>query len=276
MTILRLFSYVIPIPEPKPKAPSTVNTNPAQNLITSNKYMVRFASSEEEMHAAQHLRFTVFNLELGEGLERSYETERDEDKYDPHCHHLLVIERQSEEVIGTYRLQTYKKAKRKHGFYTAREYDLDSLPQELLEDSVEVGRACIHKDHRNGRVLYLLWRGIAEFLSQTDSRYLLGCCSITSQDPRDGWRVMDYLVQNDLTHPDIRVPAQPEYRCEDAERGEEDWKSVQLPQLFRLYMDVGARVCSTPALDSEFKTIDYLVVLNVDTLDERTRMLFFK
>lgn len=253
-----------------------MNTNPAQNLISSNKYMVRFASTEEEMYAAQHLRFVVFNLELGEGLERSYETERDEDRFDPYCHHLLVIERQSEEIIGTYRMQTYKKAKRNQGYYTATEYDMSTMPEDLLNQSVEVGRACIDKEHRNGRVLYLLWRGIAEFMKQTDSRYLLGCCSITSQNPVDGWTVMDYLVEHTLVHSDIRVRPQPEYCCDEPERGEEDWKSVQLPQLFRLYMEVGALVCSTPALDSDFKTIDYLVVLDVETLDERTRMLFFK
>lgn len=253
-----------------------MKTNPAQNLVSSNKYLVRFASSEDDVREAQHLRFVVFNLELGEGLEQSFETGRDEDKYDAHCRHLLVIDRQSESVIGTYRLQTYKKAMRNHGYYTDGEYVLEQMPEEVIRESVEVGRACIAKDHRNGRVLYLLWRGIAEFLKQTNSRYLLGCCSITSQDPSDAWKVMDYIQHNGMMHPDIRVDTRPDYRCDEVERDENAWKTVQLPQLFRLYMDVGALVCSQPALDRDFKTIDYLVLLDVENLDERTRMLFFK
>lgn len=245
------------------------------DIISNNKYLVRFAHNESELKAAQQLRFKVFNLELGEGLESSYEDQLDRDEFDKQCHHLLVIAKDTDEVIGTYRMQTYNIAKSGEGFYTEEEFDLSSLPGEFLKKSVEVGRACIEKEHRNGRVLYLLWRGLAKYMVKTNSRYLFGCCSITSQSDSEAWTVMNYLRETGHLHPELRVDVNPDYRCKAVDIEPGSWKGVKLPQLFRLYMDLGSKVCSPPAKDREFKTIDYLVILDIETLDERTRMLFF-
>ena len=245
-------------------------------LLCSNKYIVRLAESEEDLQAAQTLRYKVFNLELGEGLESSHENERDSDKYDQQCDHLLVVSRETDEVIGTYRMQTYQHAREQHGFYTSDLFNLSHLSDDILNQSVEVGRACIHKEHRNGRVLFLLWRGIAEYMQRTKSRYLFGCCSITSTDPQEGWVVMDYLRHNDLLHPKYQIDPKPDYDCPEQSRDEDAWEEVKLPQLFRLYIDLGAKTLSKPALDREFKTIDFLIIVDIAQLDERSKTLFFK
>jgi len=238
--------------------------------------MVRLAESESEVRQAQSLRYRVFNLELNEGLEQSHEDELDVDKYDLQCDHLLVVERDTEQVIGTYRMQTYRTAIKSEGFYTAAEFDLSILPEEILNKSVEVGRACIHKEHRNGRVLYLLWRGIAEYMKLTESRYLFGCCSISGTDPATGWAVMDYLRNNDYLHEKYYLDTKAEFYCPEIVHNDKDSNDIKLPQLFRLYLDLGARTLSKPALDEDFKTIDILVLLDVNQLDERSRALFFK
>lgn len=248
----------------------------SNNLVNSNKYVVRFAGSLDEMQAAQQLRYQVFNLELGEGSESASEGELDADQYDEQCHHLLVIERETESVIGTYRMQTHNIAAKNKGFYTAREFKIDSIPDEILKTGVEVGRACIQKEHRNGRVLFLLWRGLAEYMRQKKARYLFGCCSISSQNAREAWEVMDYLRKNDHVHPKIQLGTTSAFECPEVTRSENAWKNVKLPQLFRLYLDLGTKVCSEPALDRNFRTIDYLILLDIESLDERSRLLFFK
>lgn len=247
-----------------------------KRLVTSNRYLVRLAETEEDIRQAQSLRYRVFNLELGEGLEESHEKKLDVDDYDPQCDHLLVVEKDSEQVIGTYRMQTYKTAKKHKGFYTEDEFELSVLPNEILNKSVEVGRACIHKDHRNGRVLYLLWRGIAEYMQFTQSRYLFGCCSLTGTDPKVGWAHMEYLHQKGHVHDEYQIDTKAGYACPKKEYKEKDWKDISLPQLFRLYIDLGAKVLSKPALDKDFKTIDFLILVDVMKLDERSRALFFK
>ncbi len=245
-------------------------------LASSNRYNVRFAESEEDLRAAQSLRYRVFNLELGEGLEESHKNKLDTDKYDAQCDHLLVVERESNTVIGTYRMQTYSKAANHHGFYTSDEFDLSSLSTNILDESVEVGRACIEKEHRNGRVLYLLWRGIAQYMKLNSCRYLFGCCSIASTDPKEGWIVMDYLQQNGHMHESYYIDTKVEFNCPETDRDENAWKEVSLPQLFCLYLDLDAKVLSKPALDTDFKTIDFLIIVDIQTMDERSKALFLK
>lgn len=247
------------------------------SLFISNRYAVRLAKTEEDIRKAQALRYLIFNVELGEGLDSSHTSHLDADQYDLQCDHLLVIDRKSEQIIGTYRMQDYKEASKHHGFYTAEEFSLSELPAEILNKSVEVGRACIHKDHRNGRVLYLLWRGIAEYIKIKSARYLIGCCSINSTDPKEGWTVMDYLKHNNYVHETYNLVPKRAFDCPN--RNYDTGKArneVELPQLFRLYLSLGAKVLSKPALDKDFKTIDYLIIVDVTKLDEQTRALFFK
>jgi len=102
------------------------------------RYELRFARTQEELDEILHLRFEVFNLELGEGLRESFRTGRDVDELDLQCHHLLVEDRRSGEIVGTYRLQTGAMAARGRGFYAAGEFDLDAMPAAVLRDSVEL------------------------------------------------------------------------------------------------------------------------------------------
>ena len=111
---------------------------------------------------AFRLRFLVFNLELNEGLDAAYTTGHDIDEFDAICDHLIVEHAPTGKIVGTYRLQTGAMAFENAGFYSEREFDFS--PFRRLGDAViELGRACVHRDHRSTDVLYLLWRGIAQY-----------------------------------------------------------------------------------------------------------------
>jgi len=254
-----------------PPAPESI----PRAVIQQGRYRVRFATTEEELDAILRLRFEVFNLELGEGLESSYETGRDEDPFDLTCHHLLVEDVKGEAtVVGTYRMQTSAMAA-EGGFYSAGEFDLSALPPKVVDNSVEIGRACIAREHRNRQILYLLWKGLASYMSTNEMRYLFGCCSLSSQDGCEGLRVLRYLEEAGRLHPEVRVPPLPglECRCEEALPPEAE--AVELPILFRTYLRYGALVCGPPAVDREFKTIDFLVLFDVEAMEPRTYHLFF-
>lgn len=252
------------------------STNVRGLLIPGHKYTVRIAQNRAEVEEALKLRFDVFNIELGEGLESSFEQEMDEDEFDEQCHHLIVVDNPSGSVIGTYRMQDNQMANAGNGFYTQSEFDLTKFPKQLLNDVVELGRACIHLDHRSGRVLYLLWRGLAMYLELSQKRYLFGCCSITSQNPAEGKAVYSYLEENHHMHSKYKVPVQKEFECTSHENLYRYEEEVRLPQLFRLYIDVGVKVCGGPALDKTFKTIDYLILLDKDSLSDQSKALFLR
>jgi putative hemolysin len=248
-----------------------------QEALIEGRYEVRFAKSEEELDELLRLRFEVFNIELKEGLEESFETGRDRDEFDAVCHHLIVVEQTTGEIVGTYRMQTSCMARGGCGYYSAAEFDLSPLPSSVVDNAVEVGRACVALGHRNTQVLYLLWRGLALYMAGNQRRYLFGCCSLTSQDPDEGRAVMAYLERHNHLHPALNVIPQAGFECYDDSSALDlsRYNPIKLPKLFRTYLRHGAKVCGPPAIDRCFKTIDYLVIFDVAAMDERRYRTFF-
>ena len=230
---------------------------------SSRQYSVRIASSQEDVRAAQGLRFLVFNLELEEGLESSFLTLRDEDNFDAACDHLLV--ESGGEVVGTYRMQTGERAAQHSGFYSAQEFDL--TPFEAVRAQVlELGRACVHSEHRNLQVLSLLWRGIARYAKDNSCRYMLGCSSLTSQDSEEGIALYQMLSQKHLAPEPFRTKPLAGWECPLPAVEREPAPVPRAPKLLTAYLSLGAKICAPPALDREFKTIDFLTLLDLETL----------
>jgi putative hemolysin len=232
---------------------------------------VRLAESEAERVAACRLRFRVFNLEMGEGLAASYANGMDRDAYDDVCEHLVVEEKSTGRIVGTYRMQSGAAARGRLGYYSAQEFDF--APYEPLRPQLlELGRACIEREHRSSEVLTLLWRGIAQYAQHHGLRYLIGCSSAPSQDAATGWamyhRLTPFLVAPELrTHPvaHCRLPA-PESDTAVPE--------TTIPKLLKTYLAVGARICSEPAWDRSFGTIDFLTLQDMHALSDAARSRF--
>jgi putative hemolysin len=245
------------------------------DVLTAGRYELRFARSEADLRAVQRLRFEVFNLELGEGFESAYRTGRDEDDFDPICHHLMVVERASGDVVGTYRLMIDAMARMQHGFYSETEYDFTRMPTHVRGYGVEAGRACVHPEHRNGRVVLLLWRGLARYMDHNGKRYLFGCCSLPTLDEVEGQRVMRHLRKQGHTHPDFMLSTVPALRCGEVDAaGHDDDAPATLPSLFQGYLKLGAFVCGEPAVDRAFGVIDFFVVLDLERMEPRVRRTF--
>jgi len=235
--------------------------------VSDGAYSARFARTQADLEAVQRLRYEVFNLELGEGLEDSHEDGLDRDPYDDQCHHLIVTHTPSARVIGTYRLQTSEMASVAMGFYSNDEFDLDAWPREVLDAACEVGRACIAANHRQRRVLLLLWRGLGAYVLHNRKRYFFGCCSLTSQDPGDAARMAEYLRRNGRIHPRLDLAPRPECDCREYDASSEGWEAVKVPTLMGTYLRYGAWICGRPAIDRAFKTIDFLALLDLDEMD---------
>jgi len=234
------------------------------------KYKIRLAASEAERDAACRLRFKVFNLELGEGLMSSYSTGLDKDRFDHVCDHLLVEDRSSGEVVGTYRMQSGSEARRNWGYYSAQEFDF--APYEPVRDQVlELGRASIDRDHRSSEVLTLLWRGITQYSKSYGLRYLIGCSSLNSQDFAEGWAIYEQLSPF-LAAPEFRTrPTAP--HTLPPPNGQPQ-NHPKIPKLLKTYIGVGARICGEPAWDREFGTIDFLTLLDLRQLTPAARNRF--
>jgi putative hemolysin len=224
-------------------------------------YTVKLAADAQEFRAALRLRYEVFNVELREGLQSSHATGYDFDSFDAVTDHILVKCAYSRRVVGTYRLQTGIIAARNLGYYSEKEFDF--TPYEPLRPQLlELGRACIHQDHRNTQVLMLLWKAIAQCGIQRGCRYLIGCSSLSSQELAIGAAVYEKLKKF-LVAPELQTAPQRNY-VRDLDAGAvHDTEETRLPKLLRAYLTVGAQVCGPPALDAQFGTIDFLTLLDL-------------
>jgi putative hemolysin len=267
----------------------------------AGRYRLRLAETPEERDEACRLRFRVFNIELGEGLDSSYEAGLDQDRFDAVCEHLIVEDKTYRRVVGTYRMQSGEKAKDNFGYYSEQEFGL--VPYEPLRPGIlELGRASIDREHRTPEVLMLLWRGIAQYATDMGLRYLLGCSSLNSNDPAEGWQMYRQLKN-------FRVPAEFETRptaafvcppgsCDFTEQSEDAQQSpcrpdrsndrsglddsapapaqtaVKVPKLLKTYLAMGARIAAPPAWDREFRTIDFLTLLDLNLLSAAARHRF--
>jgi len=243
-----------PSPRPRPSLP----------------YRVELAATEADRTAAYRLRFRVFNLELNEGLENAFSTGVDTDEFDRFCDHVIVRSEPTGEVVGTYRLQTGRSAATHLGYYSAREFDF--TPYEPLRDAMlELGRACIHPDHRKYEVLMLLWKAIIVYATEQGARYLIGCSSLNSQDERFGSAVYHKLKPLEAPRQYCTLPTPP-YAFPLAPAGDES----QPPKLLRTYLALGANICGPPAMDRQFKTIDFLTLMDLNSLSPVVRNRLFR
>jgi putative hemolysin len=260
------------------------------------RYALSVAETPEQRDAACRLRFRVFNIELGEGLESSYRTGLDRDRFDDCCEHLLVEDslesNPARRIVGTYRMQSGVTAARNFGYYSEQEFDF--APYEPLRSGIlELGRACIDREHRTPEVLTLLWRGIAQYANNMGLRYLVGCSSINSQDPVEGLEMYRQL-ENYRVPPEFETEPTAAFACPIEPQGAHtqpppgpsdqslpesspsspDGSQRKVPKLLRTYLAIGARIAGPPAWDRDFGTIDFLTLLDLKLLSPSARNRF--
>jgi len=241
-------------------------------LADTDKYLVKIAEDHEEIEKAQRLRYEIFNLEQKRGLKNTEQYGIDFDEFDEYCLHLIALDKSSGSVIGTYRAHLGSVANSAKGFYSSKEYEIHGL-YNFAEKCIEFGRTCVDPKHRSGIIIGLMWRAIAELLSRANLRYLLGCVSLEQTDPLKAWALHEYLSRKDLVCKEITVIPRPGFRLlrpsdQEIERIllEEAALKKSIPPLFKGYLHLGAHICGEPALDKDFGSIDFFVLLDTDRI----------
>ncbi len=244
---------------------------------------VRLAVSEEEIAAAQALRYQIFYDEMGATPTPAMErVRRDIDDYDAICDHLLVVDHGDANgfggkphVVGTYRLLRQVVAQMNKGFYSAGEYDLSRLIAQSAVDGqlLELGRSCVAPAYRNNATITLLWRGIAAYLQTHSIGHMFGCASLHGADPLLHTAELSYLYHHHLAPPELRARALPEHHVPmdrlPASSIDVRAASRALPPLIKGYLRVGAMVGDGGFVDHQFNTVDVFVVMPVERITSR-------
>lgn len=240
-------------------------------LAADKRFEVRVASTRKEIESALRLRFRVFSEELGSTAWNNSGFESD--PHDHNSQHLIMIDRASGQTVGTYRMKSIELAGSVAGFYSNDEFALENLPDELLMNGLEIGRACIARDHRNSRAIFLIWKALARHLSESGKQYFFGCCSIFTNDPADGHRAFLHLEKQGFVHQHYQV--QPRRPIATSGR-EAPIGKFRLPGLFEMYLRIGSRVCGPPVYDAAFGTVDFFVVFDLQEINPKYREMFLE
>ncbi|MEY2656302.1 MAG: GNAT family N-acetyltransferase [Betaproteobacteria bacterium] len=236
---------------------------------------VQWARHLDEVRAAQKLRHDVFVHEMGAKLPVIVEG-HDIDLFDDYCEHLLVKHQHSGEVIGTYRLLTPTQARRLGSTYTDTEFDLTRL-RSIRERMVELGRSCVHPEHRQGSVILALWGALAEFMHQNSLDIMIGCASVPMMvhgvaSPQTAANIWHQLRQTHLAgiewqvRPRLALPVDMPL----------DEVMAEPPALIKGYLRLGAKVLGAPAWDPDFNTADLPMMMRLQDLPNRYRRHFLK
>lgn len=245
----------------------------AQPESAAHGIEVSWARHQDEVRAAQRLRYQVFAGEMGARLSTPV-AGHDVDLFDDFCEHLLVRDETTREVIGTYRVLTPAQARRVGSTYSDTEFDLTRL-RGLRERMVELGRSCVHHEHRHGGVILALWGALAGFMQRNGLDTMIGCASIPMwhQGVTSGDAAASIWRQLSATHmAPIRYHVQPRLPL-PVERldGSLD---VEPPALIRGYLRLGAKVLGAPAWDPDFNTADLPMLMRLEDLPLRYRRHF--
>ena len=229
------------------------------------RYTVTLARDEADVRAAQRLRHEVFAGEMG-ALLTSPQPGLDIDPFDAYCDHLLVRDTETGQVVGTYRLLPPERASVAGRLYSEGEFDLTRLDG-IRPGLVEVGRSCVHPDHRDGAVIGLIWAGIARYMVDRGHEWLAGCCSIPLADggalAAGTW---DRVRDKHLAPDEYRVRPLLPWAANEAAA---PTGRTELPALLRGYLRLGAWVCGEPAHDPDFGVADLYVLLPMSRVNAR-------
>jgi len=247
------------------------------------QFRVRLAASEEELRAAQGLRYRVFVEELGgDGPMVDHAARLEADRFDRHFDHLLLLDRARGDspdraVVGVYRLLRDDQAARIGRFYSEDEYDLSVL-NGTGRRLMELGRSCLDAEYRGGAAMYHLWQGLARYVTDHGIEILFGVASFHGTDPAALAQPLSLLHHRHLAPRPLRVRALPDrfQRMDLLSDAELDRRAamLQVPALIKAYLRLGGGVGEGAYVDHAFNTTDVCLVMDTARLSARQRTIY--
>ena len=248
-------------------------------ILESENYSIKLAETKSELKQAQALRYSVFYKEKkAKPTFTKKIIKLDYDKIDKYADHLIVLDKKNtkNKIVGTYRLIRGDVAKLFGGYYSSSEFNLINITNNYKDKHIlELGRSCVHQDYRNGSIMNLLWKAIAEYVKLYDIKILLGCASFSGIEPTKYSDELSYLRQNFCLPEHLSVESfdkniYPIYKLKE-NNSNKLRIFAKLPPLLKGYLRVGGKVSHNFYVDHNFNTIDLCVVVNTSDIDEKYR-----
>lgn len=230
--------------------------------FTVRDYRIKTVDSIDEFRQVLALRRKVFHLEFAK---KRISLRSDKDAFDAGADHLAIFDQKQGRLAGVYRVIPSQVDR---PFYSATEFDISKLLL-IPGRKVELSRACIDRDYRNGIVIALLWKGIAEYAKAAGTDYLFGLSSINTVDVKEIAAIHKHFESSGILDMTTGITPTAPYRIagiESALASVDVADATLVPSLFKTYLKAGAKVCSLPVIDRAFQCADWLTVLDMRRL----------
>ncbi len=242
----------------------------------NKNFTVKIADTDEELRAAQALRYDVFVRELGgDGDLVDHTAGLERDQFDPFFDHMIISDDATLQVVGVYRLLRGEAAAKIGQFYSDDEYDLSVLHNSGRR-VLELGRSCLHRDYRGGMAMYHLWNGLSDYVLRHDIEILFGTASFHGTDIDALAAPLSLLYHNHLAPEDLRVWAR-SYQSMDLIAPQDlDRRAamLQIPALIKAYLRLSGFIGDGAFIDHDFNTTDVCLILDTARMNERQRKIY--
>lgn len=244
---------------------------------------IRLAVSEQDLLAAQRLRYRVFVEELGgDGPLVDHEARLEKDEFDPIVDHLCLIDKRRsvqdlDHVVGVYRLLPGDRAATFGRFYCDSEYDLTPL-RETDRAVLELGRSCVDPEFRGGSAMFLLWNALADYVLDHGIEILFGVASFHGTDASILAPSLSWLHHNALAPQELRPVARPDgFQSMDLialDKLDRREAMVGMPALIKAYLRLGGLVGEGAYIDREFNTTDVFLMMDTKAMSDKHRKFY--
>ena len=248
--------------------------------LDSAHLTLTLAQTEEDLLAAQRLRYEVFVEELGgDGPLVDHAGRFEKDHFDNRFDHLLLIDQTRDRaaldhVVGVYRVLAGGKDTR---FYSEDEYDLAPL-KDGGRRLLELGRSCVRDGYRNGLALHMLWLGLADYARARDAEVLFGVASLRGTDVDSLAAPLSLLHHNHLAPSELRVRAQEDVyqpmNLLSVDSIDRVAAMRAVPALIKSYLKLGGFVGDGAFVDHAFNTTDVCLVIDTARMSASGRSRF--
>ncbi len=247
-------------------------------------YILRLADGGDDLRGAQRLRYRVFVQEMGgDGPLVDHAAQLERDEFDPLFDHLLLVDPRvdpatGDHVKGAYRLLTSDRVGTGR-FYSEAEYDLSVL-RDGGRRLLELGRSCVHPDHRGGTAMFHLWNGLADYVLDRGIEVLFGVASFPGTEVAPLAKALAWLHHHHLAPPALRVAARAAQRhpmdMMAAAGLDKAAAMAATPALIKAYLRLGGFVGDGAWQDFAFNTTDVCLVMDTGRMSERHRAFYVR
>ena len=233
--------------------------------IETQKYLIKVVdrNNQEDIRKLQRLRYVHLLRDFDSSLP---EEGLDDDGYDQYAESIVIIDKEKDLMVGTYRFASSKTIQGQK-YKCEDEFDITPLinhPDGMLE----IGRAVVHKDYRDGEVVNLLWKGMFSYILDSGLRFVVGTTSLHGTDPSVHNKCLGYLKKHCIDERfNIKAAKNPfEYVDTDEDIALTD---PAIPGLLKTYLLLGAKLSANGFIDYDFNCCDVLTIVDVQNINQR-------